>query len=59
MSGCDRASGELSVLSAVHIDKMIAICTNLEYADALQGTRSMHYTVVYYAYTVVPMCIIQ
>ena len=42
MSGCDRASGELSVLSAVHIDKMIAICTNLEYADALKGTRSMH-----------------
>jgi hypothetical protein len=42
MSGCDRASGELSVLSAVHIDKMIAIYTNLEDADALQGTRSMH-----------------
>jgi hypothetical protein len=42
MSGCDRASGELPVLSAVHIDKMIAICANLEDADALQGTRSMH-----------------
>ena len=42
MSGCDRASGELPVLSAVHIDKMIAICANLEDADALQGTSSMH-----------------
>ena len=42
MSGCDRASAELSVLSAVHMDKTIAICSNLEYADALKGTRSMH-----------------
>ena len=42
MSGCDRASGELPVLSAVHIDKMIAICANLEDADALQGTSSMN-----------------
>jgi len=40
-SGCDRASGELPVLSAVHIDKMISICANLEDVDALQGTASM------------------
>ena len=41
MSGCDRAGGELPVLSAVYIDKLIAICANLEDADALQGTTSI------------------
>jgi NAD(P)-dependent dehydrogenase (short-subunit alcohol dehydrogenase family) len=53
------SGGPIQDMTDEDIDKMIAICTNLEYADALQGTRSMHYTVVYYAYTVVPMCIIQ